>query len=371
MGKTNTIIEINGKRYDANTGHLLVDGVMKPTVKPATAAKHRPAVAAQTHPASKPAAAAPATKRPTMQDVVKRKPAKHAGGRQPAPAKTLMRHSVKKPSASLKRHVKAVGSTDSSLAAAPLAQIAATASIGQIDERRISHAKRVPKSRLIQHFSPVAKAGPPPAAALGTIPTPAPIRPAAPKHRSHPQRPAAANTTADLLERAIQSADSHKQPAYKPRGHRKTRRKLALATTAALSVAVIGFVASQNLQGLQLHMASAKAGFNAALPGYRPPGYSIGQLDYGDGQVATQFLSNSNDGSYTLIQKRSSWDSQALLESVVKPADPDYQTVQTAGRTVFLYGRHDAAWVNGGVWYQIQSNGSLSDRQLTEIAASL
>lgn len=118
-------------------------------------------------------------------------------------------------------------------------------------------------------------------------------------------------------------------------------------------------------------MASAKAGFSASLPQYRPAGYNMSQLDYGDGVIAAQFRDKDNGSRYTITQKPSSWDSATLRDSFVAPADARYRTVEAAGRTVYFYGEHNATWINGGVWYQVQTDGSLSDSQMVELATSL
>jgi hypothetical protein len=131
-------------------------------------------------------------------------------------------------------------------------------------------------------------------------------------------------------------------------------------------------VGSQTLlPNWQLRMASAKAGFHASLPDYQPAGYALGKLHYGPGQVATNYHSTSNDSSYTIIQKPTTWDSQTLLEMVVMPADSHYQTVQSGDRTIYVYATNSAAWINNGIWYQLQADGTLGANQLIQIASSL
>lgn len=126
------------------------------------------------------------------------------------------------------------------------------------------------------------------------------------------------------------------------------------------------------MSGLKLHMASAKAGFAASLPGNKPAGYHLGQLNSSAGVVAMNYKSNSDeDRKFSITQKTSSWDSNTLRDLYVQPADKDYSIVETNGLTVFIYGDNSATWVNNGVWYVVHGNGSLSDNQLLDIAKSL
>jgi len=60
-----------------------------------------------------------------------------------------------------------------------------------------------------------------------------------------------------------------------------------------------------------------------------------------------------------------------LLSNFITPSYPQHQTVQASGLTIYLYNDHSATWVNGGIWYVVQSDGSLNDRQLIDLATSL
>ena len=329
MSKKNTIIEINGKQYNALTGAAM-------SGTPATPVK-----------------------KPTMHDVV-RHTGRNASGHSPKTSATLMRHAVKKPAALPKNRIKP--SAVHAAAKRPLAEVVVSQSVTGLDERRLQTAGRIPKSKSISHFTALPMAN---VSQLIQPVAPMPVRPPAPATR----RSARPKTTADVLEQALQSATSHQQkPLKKPR-QQHSRLRVSVGTVVVLLVA--GVVGSQQLPNLRLHMASAKAGFNASLPDYQPAGYSLGQLSYSQGVVASRFNSNSDSRAYTLLQKKSTWDSQALRDNFVAPADKNYQTVESAGRTIYLYGEHNASWVNGDIWYQIQSNGSLSNQQLVKLASSL
>jgi hypothetical protein len=347
VGKNNNIIEINGIKYDAKTGAAM----------PRANGHHAT-------PAKQPLQTA--VKRPTMSDVV-RNPASHAAARAPKPSSTLMRHSVKKPSPTPRKHSKAQGHTTAvttPTGSKPLVK----QSINRVDDNLLLKAKRFPQSKLIQHFSQVTSdsnkfAAISPPAPLSTSPV-SPNRPAQ-AQRKAPSKP---QTTAELLDHALRHATSHEQKDHaKP----KKKRGLKIASTAALLLVVLGVVISQQIPNVKLHMASAAAGFHASLPDYKPAGYRLSRMDSNSGVVATTFQSNSDQRQYTLTQKTSNWDSQALLDNFVAGHDKKYKVVEAAGRTVYIYGDHNATWVNAGIWYIVQSDGSLTNKQLSDLASSL
>jgi hypothetical protein len=232
-------------------------------------------------------------------------------------------------------------------------------SVKRLDNKRLSKAKHVPQSKLISHFGPVTSDSFTPTG----LPKMTPVAPAVAQSAVKP------SATSELLEKALRNATSHEQkPLKKPRRH---SRRVGIAAASLAGLAALGVLASTQLPNLRLHMASAKAGFHVGLPGDQPAGYSLKQLNYGPGTAATTFRSNTDDRVYTITQKSSEWDSAALRDSFVAPADPHYQTVESGGRTIYIYGNHNATWVNAGVWYVIQSNGSLSQHQLVDLATSL
>lgn len=345
MRKNNNTIEINGKLYDARTGKL---------IEPA--GSH---------------AAQPAAERPAVHSVktahhAVRHPAKSSSAHAPSPPRTLMRHAVKKPGPGLKRQHKAQGQLDA-LTPQPSSEILLNAAVGRLDEKRLHHAKQIPRSRLISHF-PSLTAAPRRSA---EPPISLPRRPA--NHGNgrqptapQPQRPA---PTAELLNRAVERATSHLQPPPPRSRHARLKNRASIGAAIGLSVVVLGLIVVQNQNGARLQMASAKAGFDVSLPGYRPAGFDLGQLNYSSGAVAAQF-SGPNGSHYTITQKKSSWDSQALLNNFVAADYAGYQTVASGGRVIYLYGDHNVTWVSDGVWYVIQADGSVSDQQLIDLATS-
>lgn len=221
MGKNN-IIEINGRRYDARTGEPLPGGIShvnafrrSDSTKSATPPPTK-TVPTNDVAGSKPAPkAAPTAAKTRVHDAIKAQPQSRRQQR----SKTLMRASVAKPSASLKRHAKVQSHTDA-LVDKPASRLQPKASAHRVNEGRLRRAQGTTKSQAVARFSqPTGPAPQPPTA----VPTPT-YRPHQLPATDQPdiprQGPARATepaslrqSTAELLEHALQEATSHLEPA--------------------------------------------------------------------------------------------------------------------------------------------------------------
>ena len=344
MGKKNTIIEINGQRYDASSGSL---------IGPAAAA-HKPQKLQSKH----------------LNEVV-RTPAKHAGAHQPKTSQTLMRHAVKKPAGGARRP-KAHGHTDQ-LASQPLSEIMLKPSAKRVDGHRLAKARRINQSQAISHFGELSDTALQIRLRAAQQATAAKAKPVKRSYQAHSIP--AQRSTSELLERAIERSTSHEQTFAAPpvakhsKRHRRTRWAIS-GGAAVLLVVIIAVVASHNAPNIQLQLASARAGFAANLPDNQPTGFELQNFGSSKGVVAVDFRSTDDSSSYRLIQKPSNWDSLALRDLYVKTVDANYQLIQTGGRTIYLYGEN-ATWISDGVWYTIQNNGALSKLELIKLATSL
>lgn len=252
--------------------------------------------------------------------------------------------------------------------------VAPKLSIGSVDARREARAGKIAKSKLISRFGEIKVP-----ASLHLAPAVTPVvslaMPAAAPSLPPSMR---GQRSMDIFQQALLKANAH-EPAKPSRKayatkHRTRRRshRLANVSSAALAVLIVGgFLAYQNVANVTIHMASAKAGFAASLPGYKPSGFSVGKFAYSPGNVTVNFHSNSDDRHFALVEQPSNWDSATLLNDYVATTAKDYQTVQTAGRTLYIYGQNSATWVNSGVWYRVDGNNSLSTTQLTALASSM
>lgn len=390
MSQKANIIEINGKRYDALSGKLLGDAGAETIIKPSGS---RPAGGSMDgFITSKPTAIAPTAitaappipaivqpSLPTKQfsDVIRRAPATHVQHHKASSSKTLMRHAVHKPAPSLKRHTKVQQRTDV-LVKQPSITVQPKLSSYQIDPKKVLRAKQTPRHPEANRYAiqrPVL------AAAAATAPTPAVMtvapRPLATPKAAVPQ-PASRVASADIFEQALARANSHIQkPVARPRRHTKHRkglfggRALSVSAAAFAVLLLVGFFAWQQRADLTMRYAATKSGVAASMPGYKPAGFSAGKFSYSPGLVAVNFENTSSGDSFALIEKSTTWDSQALLNTFVATKSRTYQTIDAAGRTIYTYGDNNATWVSGGVWYQVNSKGSLTTNQLVQLALSM
>ena len=286
---------------------------------------------------------------------------------QPQRATTLMRHAVNRPADSLKRHTKLTVPTDS-LMKLPYFDLVPKHSISTIDQARLKRAERIAKSKLVSRFGSFSFRSQP---TISNQPKPSQLL------RATPLAPPAVKRqpSDDIFERALAHATSHTQPAVKHTRpvRRKTRlRRLTNITAAGLAVLVIiGFVAYQNVAQIQLHIASSRAGINAALPKWQPSGWAVGAVHSSPGTVAVNFNGSNTNKTFSLIQTASKWNNTALFDNFVFPDSNSYETVQAAGSTIYTYNNNNATWVSNGIWYKLISNGSLSTSQLVNIAVSM
>lgn len=187
-------------------------------------------------------------------------------------------------------------------------------------------------------------------------------------------KPVKAATPKQIKEAAIDAAlraETPKPAKVKRRQNKFSRRFIII--TAIFVVLIAGATLTYlNIPSLSVGIAASQAGVEATYPEYKPDGYSLSQpVEYSDGEVVLTFRSNSSADEYTITQTRSSWDSSAVLDNVVRAAAGDnYVTTQERGLTIYTYDGN-ATWVNGGVLYVIESKAPLSGEQIRRIATSL
>lgn len=184
---------------------------------------------------------------------------------------------------------------------------------------------------------------------------------------------AAALSPKQIKDTAIKKVLS--SPIPKPSKVKRTfifsRRFVIISGIFAILI-VGAYLTYVNIPSLSVSFAASQAGIKATYPKYKPDGFSLGQpVTFSDGEVTLNFNSNSDSGFYTITQTRSSWDSSAVLNNVVKKAAGDnYVTTQEQGLTIYSYNT-SATWVNGGIQYIIASSAPLSGDQIRHIATSL
>lgn len=405
------IIELNGKQYDAVHGTLLGESRVKATPaarqtqmprrgrtldgfirKPSQG--QQPIVVSPSPAVPKTPVATPVTPKqtPKLLDLTNRKPSSAIKPHQPERPKTLMRHVVKKPQVELKPAIKTTAPSEvmarpTSTLAKPLQK---KMSVTQVNPIRLSRAHHVAKSHHIQRFNQKEQQANQVAASPVATPRPAIGRPqqyinqaarvqARPvQHSAHqaaaqqvaPQ--AEDRQAADIFEAALAHATSHEQttPREAKRHSAKQRKLINWGAGLAAFLVIGGFVTYLNLTNIQVHVASMKAGFHVAMPGFKPSGYALsGGVKADEGHATISF--RSGDSAYTVTQEPSDWNSSTLLDQTTAERGKPTRTVQSNGRTIYIYNDTDAAWVNGGILYKVSGNASLDASEMVSLATSM
>jgi len=174
----------------------------------------------------------------------------------------------------------------------------------------------------------------------------------------------------EVVARAL--ANSQK-PEKAKRSLKKKFPRVFSAASASLAVLVLGgYLTYLNMPTISIRVAAVQAGIDASYPDYRPDGYRLsGPIAYNDGEVSMRFAATAGPQNFSIIEKKSSWDSSAVLENYVRPkTGNDYVTYTEGGLTIYTYD-NKAAWVNGGILYAIDGDAPLSNDQIRRIATSL
>lgn len=310
MNKTN-IVTINGQQYDAQTGLPVADS-------PKGSSGKKPTSAGSIHTS------------------VQR-------------SQTLIRRVTKKPTAVSGARIKNAGRT-----------------------MDIARSSKV--TRFAPH--PLTSA---PVAAASQRDLPATVHPTVHKvhHKLHARKQTGltqpTKSSRDIKQEAIVAALA-KPPVAPPKQRFLQRRSKALIIIV-ISIALTfvgGYLTYVNIPSWSVRVAAASAGINATYPGYRPDGYSLaGGPQWSDGEVTLNFTANTGTSKFSITQSKSSWDSSAVLDNVVREKTGEkYITNQERGLTIYTYSGN-AAWVNGGILYIIEGDAPLSSEQLRRIATSL
>ncbi len=330
-------IVINGRHYDALTGMPLDDNEV-------AAVEHNEQQEAPAHEnvQVRHKTVAAAVPRPA------RTPASHAH-RDPQRSKTLRRDIVKSPvhHAPAKPHV------------AP--------------------KKAVEKSPLVHKFAPHPHKQHVPVAQSHTDHVVAPI--VAKTHAAvHAKKSAGAHapqakSSRELKEHMIAESLKKAPTSHAPHKAKKSRRAplhVSSVVAACLGVLLLGgYLSYINMPNLSVRVAAAQAGLDAHYPGYTPSGYRFdGPVAYSNGRVTLSFEATGGQGSYTIDQQKSTWDSQAVLDNYVVAQTNEYNVNDTQGLTIYTY-KNSAAWVNRGVLYTINGDAPLKTEQVVRIATSL
>jgi hypothetical protein len=382
------IVEINGRSYDARTGRLLAKRPSSSIANPGQAsAILPPAQAPKTHSngvvldgirrrksaknyqsqnlSKRPAVStntSPAAKNPT---VILNEPA-----RQTERAKTLLRSIVKKPFSPIAAKPQEINLHE---------QPSKNALAKRTSSSKTDNAKSTMRSTSVSRFNNLNRQKPKLTTDLKLVPIPK-AKNAIPDIAPAIIQPKANHKKEQVFNHTIIQANNHllkKLP--KEKLYAKFARTLNVgAKTLAVSAAILAvvvfasFLAYQKIPSVAMRVAANRAGFSGHLPSNIPAGFSFkGPLMYSKGSIVINYMSNSDNRKFSIIQKPTEWTSESLLTNFLLDSKLPYQTYHDSGLTVYVYNEGEATWVDKGVWYSINGEGILSFDQILSIASSM
>lgn len=149
------------------------------------------------------------------------------------------------------------------------------------------------------------------------------------------------------------------------------RVALALSSAAVVVFAIVYFV-NLNMPDISLRVAAMQTGIDSSYPNYVPRGYNASSITSEEGKVSLEFKNPSTGEEFSLIEEKSSWDTNALESNFVKSTyGENYNIIREQGITIYINGSN-AVWVNGGIIYKIEAKANtLTNKQIRSIAVSL
>ena len=143
-----------------------------------------------------------------------------------------------------------------------------------------------------------------------------------------------------------------------------------ITCAATAVVALVYFINSTSIEG-SIKVAASNSGIEAVYPERVPRGYKLSDVASSNSRVVMNYT--SEDGTFTLSEEPTKWNSDALLNNYIKQnyTSEEYNVVVEQGLTIYM-GSNWEAWVNGGTLYKLTvKDGSLTKKQLKTIATSL
>ncbi|MBQ9172088.1 hypothetical protein IJ162_03175 [Candidatus Saccharibacteria bacterium] len=199
-------------------------------------------------------------------------------------------------------------------------------------------------------------------------------RMAAKKEQPVVQKETAQQMKETAIEKALSTASrTRKQERESVRIHFGFKRVLLAMACAAVCVFAIVYFVNLNAPNISLKVAAMQSGIEATYPTFVPREYSISNITSEDGKVTMVFKHSEDEAKgFILVEEKSSWDSNALLNNFVRyEYGDDYTSVREQGLTIYI-SSSDAAWVNGGIVYKIKAPvNTLTKKQIKSIAVSL
>lgn len=164
-----------------------------------------------------------------------------------------------------------------------------------------------------------------------------------------------------------------KNDKMKKRAHKLTKKQKIVGAmiTSAVALGITAYVAYLSIPDLAVKIAASQAGLDVAYPSTTIQGFVMSDVSSNVGGEITINYSNKAE-SYKITQKKSSWDSDALLNNFIIPNwGGTYSVIREKGLTIYVANGR-AAWVSGGIEFIIDAtNANFSNEQLRSIALSM
>lgn len=365
-----TVVEINGRKYDARTGALVAKELVNNTTQKTMAGLKKGVFIDGVNRRRAPKQVI--QNKPKAQPVTKIQPTDVSQLARPQKAKTLLRSVVKKP----------VGALSNKTYNANLEVTNLKNNLfSKVSNERANRAADVNQSGQIKKFGsannkvqtkvtanlPIVKE---PEQKIA-LPVPPPLFGKFFKKVPLPPKK-------EVFEHHVVDATKNK-PLPKDRilirlsRHLNLKPKVLAIVSACLILVVLGsYVAYIKIPSIAMKVASNQAGFGGHLPSSIPAGFSFkGPIKSSKSIITLNYSSNSDQRYFTIVQKPTSWSSEALLANYLVSSRLQYQTYHDKGLTVYIYNEGNATWVDKGVWYSLNGHDSLSADQILAIAGSL
>ncbi len=368
--KTTNVIELNGKLYDAQTGKPIADKKPKGATAKTTAQKSSKPTAKSTSRSidgfsvNTGKKTPPASSKPKVQENRKNQ----IVAAQPNASKATQKRHTKAPSR--KHHAQRSTTLNRRAVKTPTVHVSSevmprTVPPKEDINKRLARAMQVSKSSVINRFPKTAAAIAHPVEKL-------PLK----KEAVAKKEPQATLVHEKITKAPVKSVEAEPQKTPQNRSSRRIKKRhissFGTILMSLLALAAIGYLVYLNIPAVSIKVASSQAGFGATLPSYTPEGYRIeGPAQANAGVVNIKYQSTSDGRNFTISEQQSNWDAEALKENyIAKQTDSEPTTQQYNGVTVYLYG-NKAAWVNAGVLYALNTNGSqLGVDQILKLATS-
>lgn len=382
------VIEINGRKYDAQSGKLLDDSKSKaPVIKPTPTSNNNQVIdgvqRANNNPAHQEPARTVRQKTPiTPKNTTPNTSRRVVDGfrKKTQKSTTLSRKVVKNPHKQAPNiHAK---STPNTLTDAVTTNPDKTTFFKKVPEARLARAMSQKTSSVISKFSKDISAVKPvlnhnlkvkkpetPHKSVNSAYT-ASVQPNLQKQVF--QHNVSTQTT--HRHEAVNVAKSESAPVHKKVAHTVARKRYMTGLVAACFAFLLlgGFIAYQKIPQVAVRVAARQAGFSAKVPTAIPSGFSFkSPIKTEKDSLTISYNSNTDSRNFMVTQKPTTWTSESLLSSFLVNSKRQYQTYYDKGLTVFVYDTSNATWVDKGIWYTIETDGSLSSEQILSIASSI